>query len=166
MTANDPFDLLGLPASFDLERSAIERAYLARIAAAHPDRAGAPDRGEHAAALNAARHALLHPETRAGVLLDRLEGPSASTCPELPEGFLLEIMDARMGIEQASESGDGAEAERWRRWALDQEAGFVRRAAELFAEPADLRAIRVHLNAWRYIVRLMEQLPAPRSGGP
>lgn len=166
MTANDPFDLLGLTPSFGLEQSQIERAYLARIMAAHPDRSGSSDRGEDAAALNAARHALLDPETRAGALLDRLGGPSASVCPDLPEGFLVEIMDARMGIEQALESGDTHEVDVWRRWAKEQEQDYLRRAGELFVRSDDLCEIRIHLNGWRYIARLLGQLPTPRGGGP
>lgn len=93
----DSFDLLGVPARFDLEPAAVRAAFLRKIAAAHPDRAGGAgvagasfgfeDDDEEAGPagraegvgsagtaerLNAAKLELENPETRAAALLRRL----------------------------------------------------------------------------------------------
>jgi len=167
-TGPDPYDALGLEPRFDLADTEIERAYLSRVASAHPD-AGAGAGGADPAALNEARVALLDPERRAGALLARLGGPSASDHKALPDGFLMEIMEVRTEIEGAIASGGEAEREKWERWADEQRAGFIAELTPMFARAGErvasgedasdtLTEIRVRLNAWRYIERLIEQL--------
>ena len=158
----DPFRALGLQPSFDLDRAAVERAYLARAAAAHPDL----NQGEadDSATLNDARKALLNSESRANALLAALGGPSPSEHKALPYGFLVEIMQTRLEIEQAAEESDPEALARWKDWADDQRSDYINRISAAFAEtdrsPASLAAIRETLNAWRYIERLIEQLPS------
>lgn len=161
----DPFDILGLEPRFDLDAGAIRRAYLARVAAIHPDSADAGAESERSsAALNDAKGILESPERRANVLLARLGGPTSAQDKTLPSGFLLETMEMRERIEAALESGD-PEA----RHAIETDAGALRaahvarvaalfRAAGATPAPDSLRAIRVELNAWRYVERLIEQL--------
>lgn len=164
--SEDPFDILGLPARFDLERGRIERAWLARSAAAHPDlAAGEVEEATSASSrLNQARRTLEDPERRADALLVRLGGPSPQEEKSLPDGFLFEIMETREQIEAAIEAGGEAERERWRQWAQQQRRDYTERIGQMFervGEASDaerLRAIRVELNAWRYIERLIEQL--------
>lgn len=162
---HDPFGELGLPATFELDPAQVDRAYLARVAALHPDLAG--DDAEvqaRSAALNQARDALRDPERRAGALLRRLGGPDKSQDKSLPDGFLVEMLEVRELIEEATRSKDPAELERWQRWAAERRAGHIARVAALFREagpaPAEAarRAIRRELNAWRYAERLIEQL--------
>lgn len=160
----DPFQILGLPRRFRLDRAAIESACLAAIAASHPDLAGADDAAAtaDASALNDARADLLNSEKRANLLHAALGGPSAAENRDLPDGFLMEIMTTRQQVEAAIESGDAARREEWQRWALEQRAWYEDRAAEVLdAEhpvPAALADLRPTLNAWRYIERLIEQL--------
>lgn len=166
----DPFAVLALPRRFDLERSDIERAYLARAGQAHPDLATSDDHGDASAEvaagdLNRARQDLSDPETRATILLALQGGPSKDQDRSLPDGFLMEMMDVREQMEAAAAAGDRARIEHWERWANQQRAGHIRTVAEMFAgvdatnpDPVALRAIRSRLNAWRYIERMLEQL--------
>jgi DnaJ-domain-containing protein 1 len=163
----DPFTTLGLPPRFDLGPAEVERAYLARVAAAHPDmRAGADD---SSADLNRARRELKDPESRASALLSLLGGPAKEDDKSLPPGLLMEMMEAREELAAAVSAGarDDAAAERWESWATARRAAHQAAVAELFAKiaalpPADparepiLRAVRVELNAWRYVERMLE----------
>jgi molecular chaperone HscB len=165
--AGDAFDSLGLEPRFNLDAEAIDRAYFARSATLHPDVATNPDAGREMAALNEARRTLADPEARADALLRRLGGPSREQERGLPEGFLGEIMELRQEIEAALASGDPAQRRRWQAWAAEQRLETIAEVGGLFAAlapgggpvaPEALRAIRVRLNAWRYIERLIEQL--------
>jgi molecular chaperone HscB len=160
----DPFEILGLPARFDLDRAAVERAYLPRSAAMHPDLASDPEAPRRMAALNEARRVLEDPERRADALLRRLGGPSREQERGLPPGFLGGIMETRQEVEAAVTSGDAAARRRWQQWAELERGRAIEEVAVLFAalgpspDPAALRRVRVRLNAWRYIERLIEQL--------
>lgn len=172
-----PFEILGLPVSCVITRAQVESAYLARIAGAHPDHAaddglaggaaGGPAGGPTAAELNDARAALLDEETRFNLVHRALGGPTAGEDDSLPDGFLMEIMDARMEIEEATASGDAAEREKWTAWGEEQKAALRATASaqlERLGGGADgdragaLRDVRRTLNAWRYYERLIEQL--------
>jgi DnaJ-domain-containing protein 1 len=166
--STDPFDVLGLAPSFDVSVAEVERAYLARAAGLHPDLGGSsvetPDPERESARLNAARATLRDAEKRAGALLARLGGPSASQDRSLPDGFLLEILEIREQVEEAAASGDPEQIARWEAWAGEERARYTRQVSALFAqlgEPPEanaLSSIRTTLNAWRYIERLIEQL--------
>lgn len=167
----DPFAVLDLPRTFDLDRTRIERAYLERASALHPDVPGMPpadddDPGSAAAELNRARQDLSDPETRANVLLALLGGPSKEQDRSLPDGFLMEMMEVREQMEAAQTARDTAALEKWGAWAEDQRRGHVAAVGDLFRQaesqgpapaPSLLKAIRTRLNAWRYIERMLEQ---------
>lgn len=161
----DPFDTLGLPPAFTLDAAQIDRAYLARSAALHPDVAtGDPDAPRRMAALNDAKRTLEDPERRAIALLARLGGPAKEQDRSLPDGFLIDIMETREEIESAIQSGDPAQRRRWEAWAQAQRERAIHEVGAMFAalgppaRPDQLRAIRTRLNAWRYIERFVEQL--------
>lgn len=171
--AGDPFNLLGLPPSFDLDADLLQRRFLSRAAALHPDLAGAgsppdePDSADQrAAALNDARATLADPEKRAIALLALLGGPAADQDKSLPPGFLIEMMEVREQVERAVGARDPALMRTWQDWARDRRAEFIAAVAALFRDAlaakdpshAELTQIRQHLNAWRYIERLREQL--------
>jgi DnaJ-domain-containing protein 1 len=168
--SSDAFDILGLPPTFDLDRADIDRAFLARAIAVHPDLAGGQAESEAlSAGLNDAKRALIDPETRANVLLLRLGGPAAEKEKSLPPGLLMEAMEAREGIDSARDAGDKAELARWRAWALDRRESIVKTCRQLFAQASSvkpgeplpaglLRDIRVQLNAWRSFERMIEQM--------
>jgi molecular chaperone HscB len=166
--AANPFAVLGISPGFDLDPMAIDRAYRARAARAHPDlEAPSPssDSGDASIeALNRARAALVYPERRADARRVAMGGPAASVEKGLPDGFLMEIMQTRMEIEAAV--GDDAEIARWEAWAEEERERYIERVSALFARlPVEEREqlaarteVRRVLNAWRYIERLIEQL--------
>lgn len=155
--AENPFEILGLAARFDLSGAQIEAAYLARAAAVHPDLYGGDDAeaARASARLNDARRAVEDAERRANVLLAVLGGASKEQDKSLPPGFLMEMMEIRQEIEGAA--GNEAEMTKWKAWAGEQRSGYMKRVGELF-ERGDLKAVRMELNAWRYIERLIEQV--------
>lgn len=168
---NDAFDILGLPPTFELERAVVDRAFLARAVSVHPDLAdGEPEAEALSARLNDAKRALLDPETRANVLLARLGGPAADKEKSLPPALLMEVMEAREGVDAARVAGNSAELARWKAWAVEGRESIVKTCRQLFAvalaAPAGssdsklLREIRVQLNAWRSYERMIDQMDA------
>lgn len=167
----DPFDALGLPPEFDLDAARIDRAYLARAAARHPDLAMDDESAvADAARLNRARQELKDPESRAAALLKRLGGPDKSQDKSLPDGFLMEMMEIREEIEAAIAGPDPGQRERWRAWAGERREAHIRRVSSMFRaagpapSPEALREVRRELNAWRYAERLIEQLDPEYDG--
>ena len=168
MESFDPFAVLGLERRFDLDPAAMDRAYLERSAALHPDMlaqhamadmGGEEDEG--IAELNRARHVLGDPEQRA-VALWKLWGGVESK--DMPPGFLMQMMEVREEIERAA--GDKAAAAKWEQWAAQRRVEYQKRVGVLFAKltagspanAATLKQIKMELNGWRYVERLIEQL--------
>ena len=170
----DPFDTLGLEPRFDLDPAILQRAWLRRSASLHPDALAGTgstadsEREAPSAQLNVARQILENPESRADALLRRLGGPTREQERSLPAGFLAEIMGIREEIEAAAAARDPAQMQRWETWAAerrDQLMGVIAgkfRAVGAAPDPGALRAIRIELNVWRYIERLVEQLHPPQ----
>lgn len=168
---NDYFERLGLPRRFSLDAAELERGYLARSRAVHPDYhvtgadAELAASLEASAALNEAYNALRDAFTRAEYLLTLEGGPTASEHKQLPPAFLAEMMEAREEVEQAR--GKRGEIER-----LD--ATFTKRYDKIMAEVAAAfetlhaatdrdkvsRAIRTNLNAAKYVRGLLRDLHA------
>jgi DnaJ-domain-containing protein 1 len=170
---DDPFAILGLPRTLALTSEQIQRAYLLRMASAHPDaqsdastNTGLDDNDAAslaAARLNDARQTLAHPERRAIALYTLLTRDAAHTQPDpkadaaLPPGFLMEIMSTREEIESAVAAADRPQIERWRAWAMAQRADYLAAVGALL-DARNFPAAKQQLNAWRYIERLIEQL--------
>ena len=104
---NDAFHRLGLPRRFALDAAELERAYLTRSRAVHPDYHIAGSTAdlsaslELSAAVNDAYNTLRDPFTRADHLLAIEGGPSASEHKQMPQEFLAEMLEAREQIEEA-----------------------------------------------------------------
>jgi molecular chaperone HscB len=169
--SRDAFDVLGLPAQFDLTPATLQAAYLALSALLHPDAAGVsaadPDIEARAAELNAAKRTLENPESRADLLLRRLGGPTKEQDKSLPPTFLAEMLETREEIDAAVASKDAEAIERWQDWATDRRQGHIAATKGMFAAAATvtvaqqasvLKNIRAELNMWRYVERLIEQL--------
>lgn len=162
--AQSPFDTLGLPVSFDISPTSIEQAYLSRIATAHPDLAGASHSADPST-LNDARKTLLDAETRARAVL-AVRAPGAKAPPLSPD-FLAEILEVRQEAEEAIESGDSAEVERWRQWAADRRQDLAGELAKLLGAGDDqLDSTKASIAAgvlqqWRYFERMLEQVGVP-----
>ncbi|MEC9373198.1 MAG: iron-sulfur cluster co-chaperone HscB C-terminal domain-containing protein [Planctomycetota bacterium] len=164
----DPFDTLGLPPRFDLSAASIRAAWLKRSAALHPDRvqAASDDAARAGAELNADKRALEDPERRARALLARHDGAGVDDENALPDGFLMEILEVREEMEAARDRGDSMD--HYESWAEERRAEHIERLGPMFdrleaaQDDSERRAaaseIRLELNAWRYIERMLEQL--------
>ena len=171
---DDPFQRLGIEARFDLDIAMVERKLVRATARLHPDRATdeieAEEWGRELAAINAAARLLLNDEQRADALLRLRGGPAAAEEKGLPDGFLQEILGTRMELEEALASGDADGRARLAHWAHTERDGHRARVTAIFNEyattsdPELLRAIRLELNRWRYVERMIEQMdPRARS---
>jgi DnaJ-domain-containing protein 1 len=171
--AEDLFALLGLERKFDVAAAKVQMAARKKLAALHPDRVTEPvaqaQAARDSARINQAAAVLTDDEQRANHLLTLLGDPQEHA-KSLPDGFLLEMMDVRQDMEQALASGDAAERARIETWAEKERRRFRDLVNQLFdtAGPTpsadQLREIRLQLNAWRYIERMIEQLdPAYRG---
>lgn len=172
----DPFALLGLEPRFDLGVGEIDRAWLARSARAHPDRAGDPVQAAEAvraaAILNEARQILRDPFRRAEALLDRRTTPAPRREASLPPEFLSEMMERRERLEDAMASSDRGVLDREladlgeeRRRALDRVAREFSGAGALLEGAAETR-IRASLHVIRTLDRLLEEWRSRRESLP
>jgi len=163
----DPFAILGLEPRWNLSDSAVEQAYLRRIASAHPDLVSDSGDANLASDINLAKLQLLDPLLRAEALLHRLGGSNHGSSKALPPGFLAEMMALREEVEGAiADDPDGAQRAAWRAHAERRRAAHLARLADLFQDASGQSrdAIRTELNAFRYTQRLIEQLdPADRN---
>ncbi|MDB5309697.1 MAG: hscB [Gemmataceae bacterium] len=174
------FDRLGLPRRFAVDASALERQYLARSRAVHPDyhaTGSAADLAaslELSAALNEAYNTLRDPFTRADYLLGLEGGPAAGEHKQVPQAFLAEMLEARERVEEVRAGGGtendpavaalGAEFAARYTALLDEIAGrFAALGTHAPDDPrrADLRLqIRSLLNAAKYVRGLIRDLHA------
>ena len=177
LPGDDPFDVLGIKPSFDVDLASLKRRVRRQVAALHPDRFTDPldiDRAtRETARLNAAWKTIDNEEHRANLILVRLGGPAADQDRSLPGDFLQEMLSVRLELEEAIESRDAEEIARLTQWSDSKQAELRERVrADLLrleqgaADPAD---IRLDLNVWRYIQRMRDELAgavgAKRPGG-
>jgi molecular chaperone HscB len=162
----DFFTRLGLPRRFALDTAAIEREYLARSRALHPDYHRLGSSVEQAAStelsagLNEAYTTLKDPFKRAEYLLKLEGGPSASDLKDVPPEFLEEMLELRMEIA-------GLEADSPQAAAMEKQ--FAGRRDALLAQvgtlldgsgPTRLTDARRLLNATKYVQNLLRDLRA------
>lgn len=167
------FERLGLPRRFALDVEVIEREYLSRSRALHPDYHVLGSEAERRAseelssALNEAYSVLRDPFRRAEYLLALEGGPTASEFKEMPQAFLFEMLEQRERIEELKSSRtpcfDGLQ---------ELETELTSRRDSLLAEVATLfqnessgsdratvfRSIRERLNAIKYLNGLIRDL--------
>jgi molecular chaperone HscB len=166
---HDHFARLGLPRRFVRDADELERAYLARSRAVHPDyhldgaTANRAASLELSALLNEAYATLRDPFARAEHLLLLCGGPSAAEQKQVPPAFLAQMLEAREEVEAAR----GNEA---RTRAL--ESAFASRFDTLMGEVAShfaqletapdranlLVQVRACLNAAKYVRGLTRDL--------
>lgn len=160
----DAFALLGLPARFDLDASAIEQAFFDRSKAVHPDRFASAPAAERVAALSRSRalndayQKLKRPVARAEYLL-ALAGVTIGDNERLDPAFLMEILELREQLAEARVAGQRAEVERMQRAMRDRRDASVAALPSLFARD-DLAAIKQALIVLRYVDRFLEECDA------
>jgi len=172
------FDLLGLPVRFDLDLAEIERNYLARSRAVHPDYHQQSSVSEQrvsmemSASLNDAYSTLRQPFRRAEYLLALQSGPSAAEVKDMAPDFLEEMLELRMEIEELREqSHDSPGRQAMEKQLVQRSEGLVGQLRETFGRlekmPGNdpgrrgvLVQVRRILNTARYIQGLLRDLRA------
>ncbi|MCE9567041.1 MAG: Fe-S protein assembly co-chaperone HscB [Planctomycetes bacterium] len=170
---SDLFERLGLPRRFSVDPAELERAYLMKSRAVHPDyHLAGPDANlaaslDASAGVNEAYSTLRDPFTRADYLLTLSGGPTASEHKQMPAAFLAEMLEAREQIETAR--GNAAEIARLDAEFTKQFGELIQQVGKLFATVEQLpetdpkRAnllpqIRGLLNAAKYVRGLLRDL--------
>ncbi|MBL0219084.1 MAG: Fe-S protein assembly co-chaperone HscB [Myxococcales bacterium] len=163
-TSSEPFTLLGFAPSFEIDLSALEKAFFEKSKELHPDRYATAPAAERVAALSKARalndayQILKKPVPRAEYLLQRA-GVTIGANEQLDPTFLMEILELREELAEARHAGKAAEVGRL------QGAMSTRRRAVLDKLPAlfagsDLPAIKQQLIVLRYLDRYLEECDA------
>lgn len=175
-----PFEVLGLEPSMELDEGHLRKRLLRLSRLTHPDFfAGSDPEGQGqaeraSAALNAANKQLADPVRRADWLVGWLGGPGESEERQMPQAFLMEVLEWNETLEEARADArtEGAHA------ALDAlEAELGSRRAECLEALTDgltplpergdsrLTDLRRDLNALRYIDRTMGEIRSLRLSG-
>jgi molecular chaperone HscB len=166
----DHFQRLGLPRRFSLDAAALEREYLARSRALHPDYHQLGSSAEQAAsvelsaALNEAYATLKDPFKRAEYLMRLEGGPSASELKDMPAEFLEEMLELRMEI--AGLTPDSPAAQVMEKQLGERRAKLLAEVGALLAgltpenRAARLADARRRLNATKYVHNLIRDLRA------
>ena len=108
---DDPFALLGIAPSYDIDPAALERAFFERSKAVHPDRVAAAPAAERVAALSRSRalndayQTLKKPVTRAEYLLERA-GITIGDNERLDPHLLERVLELREELEEAKAARD------------------------------------------------------------
>jgi len=163
-SSSDLFALFGLREGFDLDRAALEQAYLERSRDAHPDRFATAPAAERAAAvgrameLNQAYKTLKDPARRAEYLLGRA-GVTIGANEQIDVGFLAEILELREELAEARAASRTAEVTR-----LEGEMKARKQALIAALGPAldggalaDAKRILIEL---RYVARYLDECDA------
>lgn len=166
----DHFARLGLPAALELDAQSLDKAYFALQRQWHPDRFVAKPAEERArasseaAALNDAYRTLKDPLSRA-VYLAGLRGvdlPGDGKTIDDPD-LLMEVMDAREELQEASSIGEVDALARFAREDLEKALADLPR---LF-QAKDKSAIRKALLRLRYLDKFADEARARRAAlGP
>lgn len=162
------FEVFGLAPAWEVDRKALRRALLQLQRLTHPDHAGATDQAERAnAALNHAHEVLSDAFLRADDLIRRLGGPEESAERQMPQEFLMEVLEWNEALDDAAEAAPGS-AEREALGPLAEQLRAQREevlsevGAALTPLPpsgaADLGPLRRRLNAVRYLSRALERI--------
>jgi len=168
-----PYRILGVAEQFDLDRMALRKRLLLLSRRLHPDvhRTADEETRERAerntAELNSAFELLENEFRRADWLVKSLGGPDEETERQMPQAFLIEVLEWNETIEDAQASAHGSD-ERARLEGLEGELQEERRG--LMGEVSSmlnplperdapgLAEVRRKLNAVRYLDRALHQI--------
>jgi molecular chaperone HscB len=165
----DWFQLLQLPARFDLAEDEIRSAYRRLASQTHPDRFGGASQElicratRLSAAVNDAYRTLQDPVSRASYLLQLHGGPGPDEVRDVPGDLLMEVMELREQIEEAAEQKDNAGIDRHRQTVEARRGAALERMKTLArsienADEQQRKELRMVLNAIRYYDNLLVEL--------
>jgi molecular chaperone HscB len=158
------FELLGLPARFDLDPSLIERAFFDRSKELHPDRFASAPAAERVVALSRSRalndayQTLKKPVGRAEYLLERA-GVTIGDNERLDPVQIMEVMEAREELSEARRAKNTGKLEQLQAAMRTKRAAALDRLDALFASN-DMAAVKGVLISLRYIDRYLEECDA------
>jgi len=162
----DHFARLGLPATLELEPAALDRAYFALQRQWHPDRfvtkppAEKAKASSEAASLNDAYRTLKDPLSRAFYLaeLKGVDLPADGKTIDDPD-LLMEVMDAREELQDASSTGEVDALAKFAREDLQKGLADLSRLFQANDKPA----IRTALLRLRYLDKFADEARARRT---
>ena len=160
----DPFALLGLAPTFDVDLAALERAFFERSKQLHPDRAGGASAAERVAvlsqsrALNDAYQLIKRPVPRAEYLLAHA-GVTIGDNERLDPAFLMEILELREELAEARAAGNTALVGKLQAAMQARRNDALGALSPLFAA-GDLAAVKDRLILLRYVNRYLEECDA------
>jgi len=168
----DFFEVLGFPVSFELKSAELEERYQQLSLELHPDFYGSAPEAEQllsetaSAILNTAYKTLLEPTLRAGYLLHLLAEKQQLDERSLPEGFLAEMFFLQEELDELLDSVNSVELSTMHDDLQNRKIDIEADYAPLFKKHEDhpedsriLQKLQTHLNAERYLRRLLERIP-------
>jgi len=168
----DFFEVLGFPVSFELKSTELEERYQQLSLELHPDFYGSAPEAEKllsetaSAILNTAYKTLCEPTLRASYLLHLQSAKQKLDERSLPQGFLAEMFFLQEELDELLDSGNSLELCKMRDALQNRKTDIEADYAPLFKkheeQPEDsgiLQQLQTHLNAERYLRRLLERIP-------
>ncbi len=162
----DYFTVLGLAPAYDVDRDAVETAYLELSKRWHPDRFAGADSAtrrralESTSLLNEAYRTVKNRVRRAEYLCKLggidLDGSDEGGAPKMDRIFLMEMIERRERIEEMRRAGDDAVADF--RETVEDEAVACLRAAASHLERGDVETAARALVVRRYLGRLLDEI--------
>ena len=165
----DPFAVFGLERHFEVDPSDLRKRLLRFSRQLHPDFFAGQDSAarelatRNSAELNAAYPRLEDPVRRAELLVELGGGPDASEERQMPQAFLLEVMEWNEALEELREGSDAERANALRSELTEQReelTGALGSGLTPLPPEGDgaYRSLRQTLNAIRYVDRALGEL--------
>jgi molecular chaperone HscB len=163
-SSSDAFELLGLPARFDLDTQVIERAFFDRSKELHPDRYAQAPAAERVAALSKSRalndayQVLKKPVPRAEYLLERA-GVTIGDNERLDPEQIMQVLELREELAAARHANDTVKISALQSGMQQRRSEALLELDGLFAASDWAGVKRVLINL-RYIDRYLEECDA------
>jgi len=169
----DYFEVLGFPDCFEVNSEDLEERYKRLSLVLHPDFfVAAPEEEKRlsekaSAMLNTAYSTLREPTSRAGYLLFLFTKEKNLNERTLPDGFLQEMFFLQESLDELLESSDSSALNKMKEDLRTRHKEIESYYAPLFKNFKDLpedsdilQQLQTHLNAERYLRRLLDRIPA------
>ncbi len=167
---NDFFSLFGLPATFAIDASKLDRAYREVQAKVHPDRFANASDAERRVAMqwatqaNEAHRTLRDPLRRARYLVE-LDGgdPANETDTRFAPDFLMRQLEWREALQDARANRDEAGIARIAAELDDERAGYERDALRLLDTQRDVVAAAELVRRWMFVARMLDEVDSAQA---